>query len=145
MGDGLGDCAGCDLVENHPQGRDLGFQFLQQVPCDGLALAITIGGQQEFIDARQFRLQVFDGGLLVGCHHVERFEVLVHVDACARPFLTLVLGGNVGGPLGEVADVTAAGLHDVAVAKVAGDLGGLRGRLDDHETLECASHATFFR
>ena len=43
VGDRLGDGRRRDLVEDHAMGGHLGFEFLQQVPRDGLTLAVTIG------------------------------------------------------------------------------------------------------
>ena len=140
IGDRLGDRALGDLVEHHPMGRDLGLQFLQQMPGDRLALAVAVGGQQEFVGLGQRILQGAQRRPLVGVDHVEGFEAVVHVDPGAGPLLTLVLGGHLGGTGRQVADVASTGLDDVSVAQEAGDLGRFGRRLDDHE-----SPATFFR
>ena len=47
--DGLADRLLGDLVEDHPADRHLGLEHLEQVPRDGLALAVLIGGEQEFV------------------------------------------------------------------------------------------------
>ena len=39
-----------DLVEDHPLDRHLGLERLDQVPGDGLALAVLIRGEQELVD-----------------------------------------------------------------------------------------------
>ena len=140
VGDRLGDGRRGDLVEDHAVGGHLGFEFLQQVPGDGLALAVTIGGQEEFVGDLEFLFQLPQRRLLVGGHDVEGGEVVVDVDAGARPFESLVPGGHLGGAGGQVADVTAARLHHVAVAEVAGDLRRLGGRFDYHESLPFVRH-----
>ena len=127
VGDRLGDGRRGDLVEDHAVGGHLGFEFLHQVPRDGLALAVTIGGEQEFVGGLEFLLQFPQRRFLVGGHDVEGCEVVVDVDAGARPLESLVPGGHLGGAGWEVADVAAAGLHHVAVAEVAGDFRRLRG------------------
>jgi 1-acyl-sn-glycerol-3-phosphate acyltransferase len=57
----------------------------------------------------------------------------VHTEA--RPRLPLVALGDLGGAVREVADVADGGLDDELRPEVAGDRAGLRGRLDDDETL----------
>jgi len=122
-------------VEDHALVRDLGLQLLDQMPRDGLALAVFIRCQDEFVDARHLRLQVADGRLLVGLHHVEGLEVLLDVDAGTRPFLALVLRRNLRRAGRQVADVAARTLHHVVGAEHAGERARLRGRLDDDEFL----------
>ena len=145
VGHGLGDGLRGDLVEHHPAGRDLGLQLLQQVPGDGLALAVLISGQQELVGSGEGVLERADGGALVGVDDVKRLEVVVDVDAGPRPLLALVLGRHLGGPGRQVADVPTAGLDDVSVAQEAGDLRRLLRRLDDHQSSAlCRSHAVLF-
>ncbi len=135
VGDRLEDRGLGDLVEHHPLDGNLRLQLLEQMPCDGFALAVTIRGQQEFVDVLELGLQVPDRGLLVLRDDVDRGEVVVDVDAGARPRLTLVLGGDLGGSGRKIAHVPTTRLHDVVAAEVAGDLGRLGGRLDNHEAL----------
>ena len=145
VGHGLGDGLRGDLVEHHPPGRHLRLQLLQQVPGDGLALAVLIGGQQELVGSGQGVLEGADGGALVRVDDVERLEVVVDVDARPRPLLTLVLGRHLGGAGRQVADVPTAGLDDVPVAQEAGDLRRLLRRLDDHQSSALTrSHAVLF-
>src|SRR5699024_10204373 len=122
-----------DLVEDHPLDRDLGLEDLEQVPRDGLTLAVGVCGQQELVHAGQFLLELGDLLLLVRAHHVDGLEVVVGVDPEPRPPLLLVLGGDVRGALGQVADVPDRRLHDVVRAEVRLDLAGLGGGLDDHQ------------
>src|SRR5690606_36290666 len=71
----------------------------------------------------------------VRADYIEGLEVVVDVDAEARPGLALVLGRHVGGVARQVADMAEAGLDHVARAKVARNRLRLRGRLDDHQPL----------
>ena len=122
-----------DLVEDHPLGRDLRLELLQQVPRDRLALAVTVGGQEELVGVLQFVLELAHDGLLVGLHDVEWLEVIVDVDTGTRPLLALVLGGDLGRAGRQVAHVTDGGVDHIAVTQVALDLRHLVGRLDDHQ------------
>src|SRR5439155_53489 len=81
----------------HPVHRHLGLEGLQQVPGDGFALAVLIGGEVELVRLLQQRLELGDLLLLVGADDVERLEAVVDVDAVLGPGLALVLGRDVGG------------------------------------------------
>ena len=129
--DGLADGSGGDLVEHHAAHRDLRVEHLQQVPRDGLALAVLIGGEIELVGVAQQRFQASD--LVTGCHHIDRFEAVVGVDAQRRPRLGLVGGRHLGGVAGQIPDVADGGFHHVLVAQQARDRARLRGRLDDDE------------
>ena len=72
VGDGAGDRLGGDLVEDHPAGRDLRLELLQQVPGDGLALAVLISGQVELVGVLEEPLELGDLRLLVAGDDVER-------------------------------------------------------------------------
>ena len=113
--------------------RDRGLEHLQQVPGDRLALAVLVSGQQQLVDVGEHPLQLSDLGLLVRADQVERLEAVLDVDAEPGPLLLLVLGGDVSGALGEVADVADAGLDLVPLAEVPADRLGLGRRLDDHQ------------
>jgi hypothetical protein len=54
-----------DLVEDHPADRDLRVERLEQVPGDGLALAVLIGGEEELVRVLEQRLELGDLLLLV--------------------------------------------------------------------------------
>jgi hypothetical protein len=60
VGDGGLDRVLGDLVEDHPLDRDLGLERLEQVPGDGLALAVLIGGEEELVGVLE---QVLELGL----------------------------------------------------------------------------------
>jgi hypothetical protein len=131
VGDGLLG----DLVEDHPLDRDLRLEDVQQVPGDGLPLAVAIGGEQEFVGVLQQALELADRGALVRGDDVDGGEVVLDVDAGARPRLALELGRNLGGAGREVSDMALTGPNDISRAQIAGDHGRLVGRLDDHQSL----------
>ena len=133
VGDGPGDRLRGDLVEDHAAGRDLGLELLQQVPGDGLALAVLIGGQEELVGVLEQALELGDLLPLVAVHDVQGLEVVVHVNAQAGPRLTLVLGRDIGRAVRHVPDVADAGLDHVALAEVPGDGAGLRRGLDNDQ------------
>ena len=51
--------------------RDLGLELLEQVPGDGLALAVLISGQQELVGVLEQALELGDLLLLVAVHDVQ--------------------------------------------------------------------------
>ena len=112
----------------------LRLERLQQVPGDGLALAVTVRRQVELVDVLEQRLELGDRALLLRADDVERLEVVVDVDAEARPRLALVLGGHVGGARGRSRMWPTRRLDDVAGAQVAGDFARLGRRLDYDES-----------
>ena len=69
-----------DLVEDHPLDRDLGLEHLEQVPRDGLALAVLIGGEVELVGVLEQPLELGDLLLLVRVDDVVRLEAVVDVD-----------------------------------------------------------------
>ena len=147
VGDRLGNgCLG-DLMEDHAFRRNLGLELLQQVPGDRLALTVAVSGEQQLVGTSQCVLERADRGPLLRVDDVEGLETVVHVHAGASPLLTLVFRGDFGGTSREVANVTAAGLDDVAVAQEARDLVRLGRGLDDHESpapcLRCHRILTF--
>ncbi len=138
VGDGGPDRVLGDLVEDHPVDRDLGLEDLLEVPGDGLALAVLIGGEEEFVGLGQQLLELLDLVLLVTVDDVDRLEVGVDVHAEAGPGLALVLRRDLRRAVREVADVPDAGLDHVAGAEVALDRLRLGRRLDDDESAAAA-------
>jgi hypothetical protein len=120
-------------VEHHPVHRHLGLQGLEQVPGDGLALAVLVGGEEELVRVLEQPLELGHLLALVDVDHVVRLEAAVDVDGELAERALLHLGGQLAG-LGEVADVADAGLDVVAGTQVAGDGLRLRRRLDDDES-----------
>ena len=108
VGDGAGDRLRGDLVEDHPPGRHLGLEFLEQVPGDGLALAVLVCRQVELVGVLEQRLELGDLLLLVGRDDVKGLEVVVDVDAESSPRLRAVLFRNFRGLVGHVANVADA-------------------------------------
>ena len=133
VGDGAGDRLRGDLVEDHPAGRHLGLELLEQVPGDGLALAVLISGEQELVGVLEQALELGHLLALVAVHDEQRLEVVVHVDAEPGPRLAAVLVRDLGRAVRHVADVADAGLDHVALAEVPGDGPGLGRGLDDDQ------------
>jgi len=101
--------------------RHLGLERLQQVPGDGLALPVLVGGEEELVRVLEQCLELGDLAPLVRTHDVQRGKAVVDVHPEPRPRLTLVAGRHVRGVARQVTDVTDAGLHDVPTTEVAGD------------------------
>ncbi len=123
-----------DLVEHHPLDGDVRLEGFQQMPGDGLTLAVAIRGQIELVDVLEQALELGDRALLLGADDVQRFEVRVDVDPEAGPGLGLEFRRHVGRGPGQVTDVAARGFDDVPRAQVAGQFARLGGRLDNHES-----------
>ena len=147
---GLADGVAGDLVEDHPADRDLGLQDLEQVPGDRLALAVLVRREQQLVRVLEQALELGDLAALVGVDDVERLEALLDVHAEPGPGLALLVGRDVRGAGGQVADVADAGLDVIARAEVALDRLGLGGALDDDKPSEAAwllgfGHSAHFR
>ena len=97
-----------DLVEHHPLHGDLRLQHLEEVPRDGLALAVLIRCEVELVGVFEGALQIGDGLLLRVADHVIRSEVVLDVDRELADGALLELGGEVL-RLDEVADVPDRG------------------------------------
>ena len=121
-----------DFVEHHAAHGNLRLQDLQEVPRDGLTLAVLISCQIEFVALLEELLEFGDLFLLVRVHHVVGRETVVHVDGEAAEGPLLHVLGQLGG-LREVADVADGGRHVVVGTQVSLDGGCLRRRLHDHE------------
>ena len=93
-----------DFVEHHAAHGNLRLQNLQEVPRDGLTLAVLISCQEEFVGFLEELLEFGDLFLLVRVHHVVGRETVVHVDGEATEGPLLHVLGQLGG-LREVADV----------------------------------------
>jgi hypothetical protein len=119
LGDGLVDGLAGDLVEHHPPHRHGRIEHLDQVPGDGLALAVLVGGEIEAVGLLEGGLEPPDHLALGGRHHVGGAEPVIDVDGQALGL--------------EVADGADRGLDDEVAAQEPGDGARLGGRLDDHE------------
>ena len=71
------------------------------MPGDGLALAVTVGGQVELVDVPEEALEFGDSALLIRADDVERLEVTFDVDPETGPRLGLVLAGTSAAPRGR--------------------------------------------
>ena len=101
------------------------------MPGDRLTLSVLVGREVELVDFLERGLEFRDDLLAVLGHHVHRLEVIVHVDAQPRPLLALHRHRDVGGALGQIADVSDGGLDDVVGSEHALNSRRLRDRLDD--------------
>ena len=122
-----------DLVEHHALDRDLRLQHLEQVPRDGLALAVLIGGEQEFVRVLQRALEFGDRLRLAVADDVVGIEVVVDVDRVLA-VRRLVRRGDVL-LVGQVTDVPDRAEHLEAVAEIALNGPHLRRGLDDDKLL----------
>jgi hypothetical protein len=108
------------------------------MPRDGLTFAILVRREIELGRRFQERLQLPDDVLLLGADDVQRLEVVVDVDAQARPRFALVGVGHVLGVARQIAHVTDRGLDghgaidDVRAGEIAGDRPCLGRRFHDH-------------
>ena len=108
-----------DLVEHHPAHRDPGFEHLGEVPGDGLAFAVLVGGEIEEVGVLEGGSEPLDHVLLARGNDVARLEVVLDVD---------------GEALGvEVTDRADGRLDHEVVTEEAPDGAGLRRGLNDHE------------
>ena len=126
VGDGVVDHLLGDLVEGHPVGlvvRDA--QHLLQVPGDGLALPVGVGGEEHFLTLLGGFFQLVNDLFLALDGLVVQFKAVLHVHAQLA--------------LGQVAHMAHGGLHLIARAQIFADGLGLRRRLDDHQIRFCHS------
>jgi hypothetical protein len=123
-----------DLVEHHAVHGHLGLQLLEEVPRDGLALAVLISGEVELVGVLEQSLEFGDRLLLRVGHHVVGLEAVLDVDGELAERALLELRWQVLG-LDQVADVPHRRLDGVAVAEVLRDRLRLGRRLDDDESV----------
>jgi hypothetical protein len=92
-------------VEDHPADRDLGLERVEQVPGDGLALAVGVRGEQDLVDRLQGVLELGDLALLLGRDDVEGGELVVDVRRPGAPRTRPCTWRDVRGTARQVADV----------------------------------------
>ena len=122
-----------DLVEDHALDGHLRVEHLQEVPRDGLALAVLIRGEQDLVGALERALEFADRLRLAIADDVVRVEVVLDVDGVLAVGLLVLRRDAL--LVGEVADVPHRAQHLVVVAEVALDRPHLRRGLDDDELL----------
>src|SRR5690606_29775205 len=120
----------------------LRLEHFQQVPADGLPLAVLVRRDVEFVGLLERVLQLLDDLPLVGGDDVERREALLHVDAEAGPLLLLQRRRDLRGRRRQVAHVPHARLDPVLGRQEPADGAGFRGGLDDDEALHQGAVAT---
>jgi nucleotide-binding universal stress UspA family protein len=121
-----------DLVKDHPLDGDLGVENFLEVPGNGLALAVFVGGEVELVNFFEGGFEFAHDLLTVARHDVDRLEVVVDVDAQSSPLLALHRGRDVGRTLWQVADVANGGLDDVVLPEHALDTCRFRDRFHDY-------------
>ena len=99
----------------------LRLEHLDQVPRDGLALAVLVGREEELVGALERPPQGGDDFLGLALGRGAYSSRKWSSTSTPRPLR------------GQVADVTEAGQHREVVAEEAADGVGLGLRLDDHE------------
>ena len=93
VGDRVEDRLAGDLVEDHPvHGDVLRLQLVEEVPGDGLTLAVLVRGEVQLVGVLEQRLELGDVRLLVARHHVVGLEAVLDVDREAAPRLVLDAG-----------------------------------------------------
>src|SRR4051812_44856008 len=105
------------------------------MPGNRLALAILVRRKQELVGVGQLLLELRDRLFLVRVDDVERLEPVLDIHSEARPGLALVLLGDLGRAVGQVANMADGGLDDEVRPEVAGDRPRLFRGLDDDQTL----------
>ena len=135
LGQGVFDGAPGDLVEDQAPHGDLGLEDLQEVPGDGLALAILIGCEVELRGLREQGLELLDLLAPALGQDVERLEAVLDIHRRARPLLPPVGIRDLRGALRQIAHVPDRGLDGVVIPEELGDGAGLGGGLDDDEGL----------
>ena len=119
-----------DLRERHPPHGHFGLENLEEVPGDGLALAVVICCQVELFSALEGLAELGDRLLLIGIDDVIGLEAVFDVDR-ELPVGALLLRGRQLGGLSQITDMADGGLDVELRAKVRGNRADLVGGLDD--------------
>ena len=119
-----------DLVERHAPGLVIRqVQQVLQMPADGLALAVRVGGQIHGLALVRRGLQVLDDILFALDGPVVGGKVTLHVHA--------------QGALGQVTQVTHAGLDHIVRPQIFANGLGLGRGLHDDQVLLCCHIVTY--
>ena len=127
-------------MEHHALHRNLGLQLVEEMPGDGLTLAVLISCEEELVGALERTFQVGDRLLLLVGDHVIRKKAVFHIDGELAERALLKLRRQIF-RLDQVADVADRGQHFVSVAQILGNRLRLCGRLDYDQLLR-ARHLT---
>jgi hypothetical protein len=98
-----------------------------QVPRDRFPFAVFVRREIQTVGPLEGFFQFGDLFFLVRRDDVDRFEIVVDVDAEVRPGLFLVFLGDVLGPSGKIADVPDAGFDLVTAAQKLRNRAGFGG------------------
>ena len=143
VGEGAPDGLLRDFVEDHPLDGHLGLELVEEVPADGLSLAVFVCRDVEFGGIFERSLELRHLLLLLGRHEVERVHRL-DVDAVLRVSGLLVLLRHLL-RLGDVADVALGCFDAVAAAKNRPDDARFRWGLHNHKGSLGYGHQTLRR
>ena len=101
------------------------------MPGDRFAFAVLVRCENEFVGIFHQRLEFADLGALIGVNHIERLKALFNIDALFGPGDSLIFLRDIGGALGQVADMADRCLHNVFVPQEAANFARLRRGLND--------------
>ena len=113
--------------------RHLRLEHLAKMPTDGLALAVFVRRQIEVLGLLQGGLQFLHLLGLLGRNDVDRLKSMIDVHAQVGPIFLLQLHRHFLGPIGQIADMTDAGLNHVAAAEKLADRAGFSWRFDNNQ------------
>ena len=121
-------------MEDHPPDGHLRLQHLEQVPGDRLALAILVRREQELVGVGSSCLSCATSS---SCRGRRRRAARSRARRRRRgaPTAPPCTSRDLGGAVGQVADVADGGLDDEVRPEVAGDRPRLRRGLDDDQAL----------
>ena len=116
----LGDHLTGDLVKGHAAGLGLGqVKKCLQMPGNGLTFAVRVGGEIDGVALFCRLLQLTDDLFLTANGLIFRGKIVLNIHA--------------DGALGQITEMTHAGLHRVVRTQILANGLGLGGRLHDHQ------------
>ena len=119
------DGAARDLVKDHALGLAFWRQLLDQVPANGLSLAVFVSGQVEGVCFFELLLQLFEGFFRSRIvDDVDRLEVVLRIHPQPCPGLFLEFLGHLLGVFRQISHVAQGGQNAKIVWEIFFD--GLR-------------------
>ena len=97
------------------------------MPRDGLALAVLICCEDEFVRVLEKLPELRDLRLLLRRHHIDGFEVVLGVHSQTSPRHALELCRNLIGAFRQIPNVTNGSVNDIAFAEIARNAADLVG------------------
>ena len=120
-----------DLMEDDAADGHLRLQQFEEMPTDGLSLAVRIRREENFRRVLKSCLHVTDRAPAVRRDDVIRLEIVINVHRHRTPFLAFDRFRHLAGVVRKVANVADAGHDAIPASQEAGKGPGLRGGLDD--------------